>query len=690
MDKDNCGCTPPPVVGVNGHWECTPIPDGCKPVELTNKLIKEMYEKNVNTEAFTTVDKAKLNLLHEQVGGGTGVITGFVKEVVAGRHILIDSTDPTKPIVSTDGVSGPQGVDGPQGPAGSKGSTGLQGPAGLQGPKGDDGISWHLSGRDTEANIMKKTGVPGDMWIVTEPANAKDGHAFGWDPTLQPSAGWRDMGQFKGDKGNVGAVGAVGAKGGKGDAGIQGVAGPKGPQGVIGPIGPKGDTGAKGVAGGQGIQGTKGDKGDAGKNGTGITVKGSKANEAAVKLVTGSTAGDMWLAQDTGHGWVSDGATPTVWTDAGNIQGPKGDVGTAGPQGVKGSDGTQGIQGLKGDTGPSGTDGADGHQGIKGDTGTKGDTGSIGITGPAGLKGDSGPVGPKGAIGPQGVQGPQGTVGPKGAAGTVATISYASSTEVADGIVTDKAVSPATSSAIYMRKNKTSFNSQMGANGFSINSAGIHKGILSYGVGLKAITLGNTKAGSSIYLDDTNDVHVYTKSSAGKFDVKGSMLVSGSIESAAHIKGTALKIDAGGKSRAEIVYDDTLKSTIIRNTASTASVGILDNGDVTLDPKAGSTAKVNGYLLISDKLSVMGNATIHGTTTVSGTLIGVAGVHQDWSVGRASGGLCYLYNYKGKNYIDVNDTGDINITPSGTGKAKVKGKNIVTGTLSGTVLSLTL
>ena len=439
IDNDNCGCTPPPVVGAKGHWEFAPIPDTCKPVELTDKLIKEMYEKNVNTEAFTTIEKAQLELLHNNVGGPNGAI----KQIVAGDHVTVDSTDPTKPIISTDGVKGPKGPDGPIGPQG------IQGVAGLQGPTGKDGISWHLAGRDTEANIMAKTGVPGDMWIVTEPTNTKDGHAFGWDALLVP-AGWNDMGQFKGDKGDKGDTGSTGAAGSTGAKGPQGVTGTKGPKGVTGSQGPKGDTGAKGDTGGKGLQGGKGDKGDAGKNGTGVQVKGSKANVAAIKPVTGSVAGDMWIAQDTGNGWVSDGATPTVWTDAGKIQGPRGHTGSTGPQGNIGLTGPKGSDGPKGDTGNNGADGSDGVQGnpgSKGDTGPAGPKGSIGHKG---TKGDSGPRGPTGGKGPQGSAGPQGLKGPKGNAGKDAVLDFATDTETRFGIVDDKATTPKSVKAGYV------------------------------------------------------------------------------------------------------------------------------------------------------------------------------------------------------------------------------------------------
>ena len=202
------------------------------------------------------------------------------------------------------------------------------------------------------------------MWIVQ--TGPKDGNAYGWDPSMPGTSKWRDMGQFKGDKG---------------DQGVQGIAGP---------IGNTGAAGAIGVVGPKGIQGVKGDKGAAGKNGTGIVVKGSKDNEAAIKTVTGSVAGDMWIAKDTGQGWVSDGNTPAVWTNAGNIQGPKGDIGPSGIQGNIGATGAQGAIGPKGDPGVKGDPGTDGTKGVKGDSGPKGLTGPVG---PQGVQGAKGPIG---------------------------------------------------------------------------------------------------------------------------------------------------------------------------------------------------------------------------------------------------------------------------------------------------------
>ena len=147
---------------------------------------------------------------------------------------------------------------------GPKGSTGQVGP---HGPKGDAGISWHLKGRDTEAVIKAKTGVPGDMWIIAEPGHPKDGHALGWDPLNKPNPGWRDFGQFKGDKGDKGVAGHAGTNGAKGATGATGPAG------------------AKGSKGDKGTRGTKWFSGSTDPSGT----------------IHGSTTGDFYLNTASGN-----------------------------------------------------------------------------------------------------------------------------------------------------------------------------------------------------------------------------------------------------------------------------------------------------------------------------------------------------------------------------------------------------
>ena len=205
--------------------------------------------------------------------------------------------------------TGGGGAPGPQGPKGDQGIPGTDGKDGLPGPKGADGA-----------------------------------------------------------KGTPGTPGAQGPRGSAGPTGATGAAGATGHQG---PQGAKGDQGVAGTNGTDGINGKDGKNGTDGKDGTGVAIKGSKPTEVEIKVVVGSKAGDMWLATDTGHGWVSNGATPTVWTDVGRIQGPKG---------VDGVDGKDGKNGTHGANGAAGAQGPDGPQGLKGDKGDKGDQGPNGNT----------------------------------------------------------------------------------------------------------------------------------------------------------------------------------------------------------------------------------------------------------------------------------------------------------------------
>ena len=103
----------------------------------------------------------------------------------------------------------------------------------------------------------------------------------------------------------------------RGPQGIQGPAGPTGPAGVAGSTGAKGDTGATGATGAVGPEGPQGDKGDVG---------------AGLKIVgTVATAQDLPLSGTTGDGYLVAGDlyvwTGSTWTNAGPVQGPKGDSG---------------------------------------------------------------------------------------------------------------------------------------------------------------------------------------------------------------------------------------------------------------------------------------------------------------------------------------------------------------------------
>lgn len=150
---------------------------------------------------------------------------------------------------------------------------------------------------------------------------------------------------------------------------LRGAPGPQGAQGPQGPVGDKGAAGAAGPAGPQGpagatgAQGPQGPKGDVG---AGLKVLGTVATASALPA-SGNTTGDAYLVGTDLYVW-----TGSTWTNAGPVQGPKGDTGATGPQGA---------------TGPTGP------------AGPKGDAGAQGATGPAGPAGPTGPAGPAGPAG---------------------------------------------------------------------------------------------------------------------------------------------------------------------------------------------------------------------------------------------------------------------------------------------------
>jgi hypothetical protein len=178
--------------------------------------------------------------------------------------------------------------------------------------------------------------------------------------------------------------------------------GPPGPKGEQGDQGPKGETGAVGP------QGTKGEVGIAGKN---VILKGSVANVSQLVVNYTGNAGDMYIARDTGTGYMWNGS---AWVNVGQIRGPQGAQGDTGIQGIQGNVGIQGgvgikgpigdlgIKGPSGNAGPKGVQGIVGLQGIKGIKGLIGDPGNQGLQGIKGFSGDLGPVGPIGPAGPKG------------------------------------------------------------------------------------------------------------------------------------------------------------------------------------------------------------------------------------------------------------------------------------------------
>jgi hypothetical protein len=140
--------------------------------------------------------------------------------------------------------------------------------------------------------------------------------------------------------------------------------GVEGPAGPAGPTGPAGADGAPGDPGGPtGPQGDTGPTGPTGAQGTSINFVGVVPTVDDLPLL-GNVFNDAYLVDATGDLWVWNG---TVWSNAGQIQGP---TGPTGPQGV------EGIQGQTGPTGPTGPTGADSQV-----TGPTGPTGAGLVTG---------------------------------------------------------------------------------------------------------------------------------------------------------------------------------------------------------------------------------------------------------------------------------------------------------------------
>ena len=202
----------------------------------------------------------------------------------------------------------------------------------------------------------------------------------------------------------------------------------------------------------KGPQGERGQKGEPGKDGTGISLKASRAECTKV--------GDAYL-ETNGHIMIHNG---TGFTDGGEIRGPQGPQGERGPQGLQGIQGVPGQvgpQGQQGERGPKGDNGLPGPQGQQGERGPKGDNGVNGSTSYvhikysndggrsftanngntvgdylgqyvdfnstdsnnpsaykwAKIKGEQGPVGQRGQDGARGERGENGTSGKNGADG---------------------------------------------------------------------------------------------------------------------------------------------------------------------------------------------------------------------------------------------------------------------------------
>lgn len=183
------------------------------------------------------------------------------------------------------------------------------------------GLGIQVLGELADPAALPETGERGNGYLI-------GGHLWTWS---EQDATWQDAGS---------------------------VQGPQGDQGPQGPVGPQGPRGLQGTQGNQGPQGVQGVPGPVGERGQGLTVKGTKANAAALPAV--GAAGDSWITANDSHMHTWDDVAG-VWVDLGVIaQGPQGPVGPQGPPGQ---------QGPAGQTGPQGEDGPQGPQGAQGPAG---------------------------------------------------------------------------------------------------------------------------------------------------------------------------------------------------------------------------------------------------------------------------------------------------------------------------------
>lgn len=250
--------------------------------------------------------------------------------------------------------------------------------------------------------------------------------------------------------------GETGPQGPRGERGPEGPEGPKGDTGDSGPEGPEGQRGPQGETGDRGPEGPQGPKGETGvdgEDGTGLEVKDTLPS--ADELPTAGEIGDAYLINRELYVWS---ASANDWSNAGTLQGPKGEQGAPGVDGADGEDGAPGEQGAPGIDGADGDDGASAYEiavaaGFEGANdewleslvGPEGPEGPAGTDGEQGLKGDPGEDGAPGEpctdgadglsayeiavaegfegtesefilslVGPQGERGPQGDKGDPG------------------------------------------------------------------------------------------------------------------------------------------------------------------------------------------------------------------------------------------------------------------------------------
>lgn len=286
----------------------------------------------------------------------------------------------------------------------------------VQGPQGNS-VKVVGSVENSDALDTEYSGNIGDLII-----DQSGGDGYVWDGqtwlnvgSIQGPEGAQGLQGIQGEQGlsgSTGLQGSQGVQGLKGDNGEKGNVGEKGERGLQGNQGEKGDKGDKGDAGEQGQQGIQGEQGDAGKDGTGVNIIGSVNGEGELDLNYAGDAGDMFIDQNTGAGYVWDGGK---WNAVGQIQGPSG---LQGDQGIQGFQGEQGSQGLQGDIGLQGIQGIEGTKGDKGDQGKNGEQGQQGTQGLQGSQGIQGVQGNDGTQGTPGINGQDGVNGSNGTDGT--------------------------------------------------------------------------------------------------------------------------------------------------------------------------------------------------------------------------------------------------------------------------------
>jgi hypothetical protein len=279
----------------------------------TTQLATTAFVHSVTTPILNQLTTLQQNVV-SSFNGRTGAVTLNLNDVMAvGAAPANDpiftgnARAPTpQPGDSSDRIATTQWVND------AIAAAGVSGPPGPPGPQGPPGTGFQIKGSVPDASQLPQTGnTPGDVWYA-----ADTGIGFAWD-----GSEWIPIGQ---------------------------IIGPAGPQGIPGPPGPPGAASTV-----PGPPGPPGSQGDAGPPGPGISFKGRVPDHES--LPDNPNVGDMWVADDTGQGWVWDGSD---WVSTGQVT-----VGPPGPEGQQGPPGLTGPPGIPGEAGEAGEGGEPGPPG---------------------------------------------------------------------------------------------------------------------------------------------------------------------------------------------------------------------------------------------------------------------------------------------------------------------------------------